>query len=445
MNRVLFLLIALNIAIFVSPLFGEEEMLRTMDLDLEESLDIALKRNTDILVARERLKIAEAGVGETKSSFPPKVDFSTQYTRRDLFQEYEAKLIDQSGDIQEFDAELRLPEDEFKTQFSLTAPIYTGGRLKNQLSYALSNERVVQMDYFEIEQRVLFDTKRAYNEVLRAKGMVSVYQEAKRKIELNLKDVESQHESGLVKRTEVLSVKAKILQMEQNLMKAENRYDLAITLFNRVLGIDLETEVNLEDVNDTKSMHTGDMSMALAEAYSNRPDWKAMEARVKMVESELNLAKVQRHPLLDIRGDYTWSDEDFPPSEGKWGVYIIGRFALYDGSFTEERIKGREAQLRLIRLIRDKLETQIAFEVKRAFMDMEESEKLLKMAKKNVDEVARNLEVIKEQFKKGQATSVDVIEMEMALVEAKSNYIQTRYAHHLARAQFLQIVGRRNH
>ncbi len=445
MKRLIAFAIILNIVFFSGQCFGEDEILRTMDLDLEESIDIALKRNPDILVAQERLKIAEAEVGEAKSSFPPKVDFSTQYTRREFFQDYKAKLIDRHGDIQDFDAELRLPEDEFKTQFSFTTPIYTGGRLKNRLSSALSNKKATQMEYFEVEQRVLFDTKRAYSEVLRARGMVNIYQEAKRKIELNAKDVESQHESGLVKKAQVLSVRAKVLEMGQNLMKAENRYDLAVALFNRVLGIAIETEVNLEEVEDTKSMHTGDMSMALAEAYSNRPDWRAMESRVKMFESELNLAKVQRHPLLDIRGDYTWSDEDFPPSEGKWGVYVIGSFALYDGNYSQERIKGREAELRLVRVMRDKLETEIAFEVKRALMGIEESEELFKMAKENVNEVAKNLDIIREQFKKGQATSLDVIDMEMAMVSAKRNYVQTRYDYHLSRAQFLQIVGRRNH
>lgn len=442
-----FLLIMAFLTPFVAgqTLWASDSIPKNLNLDLKGCTEIALKNNPDILVARQRRVMAKSRVGEAKSGFWPRLNLASRYTRLSVETEYDLTLLglkDLGLAYDEYTLTSRLGEadERYDADFTLSQPIYTGGRLSSQLAYARANKTSAESDLHRVEQEIISGVTRAYYEVLKTDRICKVIHETIGQMEGHLRIARAHYEAGLVSRSDVLGAEVHLSDMKQNLIRVQNAHEIAVNFLNSLLGIDLETKLRLKD-EVLLLEGDPDLEESLASAYQNRPDWARTQANIEAARVGVRLARVPNYPALNLVGRYGRTGYEFPPDEETWQVGLAANLIIFDGNLTRNQIKGAEANLALMERMRDRLKAMIEIEVRQAILSLQEVKKRLKTIEKNIDQAKESLRVSQVLYKEERVPSMAVIDAQTALMKVKNDYANAVYDYGIAQAQLHKATG----
>jgi len=90
---------------------------------------------------------------------------------------------------------------------------------------------------------------------------------------------------------------------------------------------------------------------------------------------------------------------------------------------------------------RKAIEDSIRLAIKKAVLDLEETEKNIPTSKKAVSQAEENLRVSQERYKAQVTTSTEVLDAQTLLSQARTNYYNALYDHKLAKAALLRAIG----
>ncbi|MCD6167445.1 TolC family protein, partial [bacterium] len=122
MRRIIFLLTTL---LLISSVFAQEKI----ELTLEQSIEIALKKNHSLKMQKEKLEAARAKVGEARANFLPKVSANATYTRLDVAPYISFKKMNEfmpPGPISFPDKITMGDDDIYGVTLTVQQPIFTG-------------------------------------------------------------------------------------------------------------------------------------------------------------------------------------------------------------------------------------------------------------------------------------------------------------------------------
>jgi outer membrane protein TolC len=160
-TQYLLFFVILGLLILKAPLiFAEEPVVR---LDLEQTIEAALKANLEFQRSKEEVNAAKANKNARMTEFFPTLNARYVYIRRD--QPTTQALGTGQGQVDV----LINPEDEYNFVTSFSQPIFTGFALINQ--YKIASLGLDAAEYIEklTRQDVILDAKNAYYSIL--KGM----------------------------------------------------------------------------------------------------------------------------------------------------------------------------------------------------------------------------------------------------------------------------------
>ena len=100
------------------------------------------------------------------------------------------------------------------------------------------------------------------------------------------------------------------------------------------------------------------------------------------------------------------------------------------------------AELRSLKLTRDKLLDDIRLEVKSAYLDLQSSAQKIEVSKTAVAQAEENLRLQRLRYKEGVGTATDVLDAVTLLTTAESNSWKSLYGIKRAEAIFLNAAGK---
>jgi outer membrane protein TolC len=100
------------------------------------------------------------------------------------------------------------------------------------------------------------------------------------------------------------------------------------------------------------------------------------------------------------------------------------------------------AAIREIDWIRKGLADMIAFEVRQAILNYQQSRESLLSQEKNVEQAQEAVRIAELNFAEGLATALDVLTTQVALSQARTNYSQGLYDCVMSEAQLEKALGR---
>ena len=92
--------------------------------------------------------------------------------------------------------------------------------------------------------------------------------------------------------------------LNKNLVNAENNYDLSISSLNNLIGLPIDTKINIQDeLKYTKY----DLSLAecMDLAMTNRPDGVAAAKSIEQAKASVKAAQAGNLPQLSAYASYT--------------------------------------------------------------------------------------------------------------------------------------------
>jgi outer membrane protein TolC len=259
--------------------------------------------------------------------------------------------------------------------------------------------------------------------------------------------VQNLFEQGLATKNDVLKVKVQLGEVQLNLIDAKNAVKLANLSLVNLIGLPISTNVETSEQPEKSVVEIGDISSILSKAYENRPELKSMNYRIKAGESGVTAAKSDWWPQIYLVGDYYYSrpNQRIQPLVDQfnktWDVGVALSFSLWNWGATVDRTDQAETQLEqakdAYKIIRD----GITLEVTQNYLNIKKSEERMTVAGQNVTQAEENYRVTDDKFKNGLALNSDLLDAEVALLQAKTDYIQSIVDYELAQAQLNKAIG----
>jgi outer membrane protein len=243
----------------------------------------------------------------------------------------------------------------------------------------------------------------------------------------------------------VLRSQVSLANAQPELIRAENAIRHARSVLNNLLvrPVDFPTRANgqLTFIPWTQP----DLQTIVREAMTNRPELQRLKINEQEADMALRLAHAENGLRLDFNAAYGVQARD--PSNltnrdfTRWNFQFNFTFPVFDGGKRSGLVEQALAQQRITRLTRTAQEDIVRLEAQTALDDLERAAKTIEAARLNVQQAERVLEMMQNNYKYGAATTLDVLDSQLALILARLTLLQGLYDHTLARAQLRFVMG----
>jgi outer membrane protein TolC len=418
------ILLFFSIFVVSGPVFAEPT-----ELSLSDSIVLALKNNPTIKIAEAGKEQSAWGVEQAKAGKGFKLDYS----------HVEARTNQPYSFLPTFAA--ISPYNAFTNQLSLTLPLFTGGKLENTLDEAKHGLNYSALNLNATEQQLKLETTSAYFNALQTRNLQEVAKQSVDDFAAHLKNLQYQYQEGNVAMADVLQTKVQWANAQDNFIKARNNYYLAIYKLNNIIGLPLHSELNLKE-NFEYQPYSTTLDDCIKYALSNRPEMIEAQENVAIAKDQVKIAASDALPTVGINGKKEWDGADFPGTTyNNWTVAISVNYDVFDSGLTKANIKKAEYGIVTAKEQARQLKDNIALEVSQAYLTMKEAEERISTCKVAVEQAEVDFNLANERYDAGVGINLDVIDAELALAQAKTNYVQALYDYNTGKAQLDKAMG----
>lgn len=414
-------------------------------LTLEESIEIALKQNQGLAVAREKVKEAETGMAEARARFWPQFSTRATYTRLDVAPYIPLGKLPLPGVGGGGPAKIEIGDDDnYALVLSAQQPLYTGGKLRN--GYRAAEEGVSAEDFRlrQAEAELVLQVEQAYFGLLKVRQIEQVAQQAVAQMEAHVRDVENLYQAGMAAQHDLLKARVQLSNVQVMQLQATNGVQLARVVLCNLLGLPLDTEVVPATRLEEGPGGEVPLSEAIQQGLAKRPELAALEHAAKAAEWGVEIARGQRWPDILLVGNYNLkrpNRENEPEFYRSWDATLAVQWAVFDGGLRTAQVDRARAQLAQLRRTAAQVRDGIVLEITQAYLKLTEAQKRTAATAANVAQAEENFRVTNEKFSQGLATSTDLLDAQTMLTQAKVDYATALADYQIDRAALGKAMG----
>ena len=394
-------------------------------LNLEKSIQIALENNIGYKITGSMVDVSQAQIDEAEGAKKLNIKLRGGY-------------LQMSETLDEED----IAAGDFSNLFSIGqgAPIvsiqaskilYSGGQLNAFVDQAEANKQISLNELEQEKQEIIYKVTQAYYQILQAEGLKKVSSQAVKQMQAHLETSEALLKEGMIAPLELNRIKSQLSNLEHNLIKAENGFELTMYNLNSIMGIVLNTELVLEN-NLSYEPCEIILEEALVQAIENRPEIMNIEQQRRIMENMVDVAKSNKKPQVVLSAESGITG---------WQATIVAEYSLLDGGVNKAKVEQAEINLVQVDQSEQQVKQLIEFEVRSAYLNMKEAEKLIKVAKEGIENSQESFRIAQVKYNEGIATNTEVIDAQSALIEAETNHLNALYDYNTARAALVKAMG----
>jgi len=162
---------------------------------------------------------------------------------------------------------------------------------------------------------------------------------------------------------------------------------------------------------------------------------------VRAAEASRRAAISEALPSLKFDGNYGDIGRTFGNSHGTFGADAALNIPIFQGGKVAADTEQASAVLAQRRDELDNLRGQIDAEVRKAFLDLQAASEQVEVTRQEVDLASQTLTQSRDRFAAGVADNLEVVQAQEALANANEAYIDSVYAHNVAKASLARVVG----
>jgi outer membrane protein TolC len=281
-----------------------------------------------------------------------------------------------------------------------------------------------------------------YLQVIAARSRIDAARAQLTTAEALFKQTSEQRAAGVVAQTDVNRSQIQLLTQQQRLVSLENDYSkLKITLA-RLAGLPPNEQYEISDAIPFAEAPPLSLEDALRQAFEQRSDLKAAEAQVEAYERAGSEARAERLPSIHVRPDYGVIGTNPSQAHGTFTVAGTIRVPIWQGGRVKGQTEVADAALEQRRAELEDLKGRIESEVRNAYFDLQAAASQVEVARRNIQVTTQNLDLTRQKFDAGVSDNVEVVQSQEALSTANTDFINSVFAHNLAKLSLARAIGR---
>jgi outer membrane protein TolC len=464
MKRIVVLCLSLLTAATVSAQTAGQE--RTVEIDLQKAIEIALDENPTIQVAGLEIERQKLVKKETTGNLIPNLSATGQYSRAIVKSEMMKGVSLGADNTVNFGASLNIP---------LIAPtLWKTLKLNDeQMKAAVEAARGSKLT-------LINDVKKAYYNVLLAERSLQVLKTSEQTITETVNDTKAKFEHGLASEYDPISAQVQLSNLRPNIIQTENSIEVANKLVKMYLN--LPQDINLvltgtlddfvDTINNFNGLDTNDISA--------NTDLRSMDAQLGILHRQLEVTQTQRMPTLAafgtvsltglemadpsvlLGGGNNTGDTNSPsgnptpttPSTttgspkftfGWMHPISVGlqlSVPIFSGGTRVQQARQVKNSIKQLEIQRDYLKESINVQMNTSANAVITAREMMLANQKTVDQAQKAYDISKTRYDAGMGTILEVNTAELSLTTAKMNYTQAIYDYLSAMADYDKVIGK---
>ena len=287
--------------------------------------------------------------------------------------------------------------------------------------------------------------KQAFYAVLLAKEAYDVYKEVYDNAQRNFEDVEKKYKVGKASEFEFLRAKVNVNNSEPEVFSAENAVILAIWQLKAIMGIDLETEIDVEG----KLSDYADELLATAlynegVNFENNTNLLQLRIQDEMLSKTIKMTKFQYIPTLSASFGYNYvaMGNSFDMNWNPYSVVALNlNIPIFSGFSKRNSIREYQKSQDIIRLSIEDTERNLNIALENYRDKMNTSVKRYSAAEATLAMAQKSYDISEKMYEVGKATLVELNDAQLALTQAQLTMSQAIYQFMTNKAAIDELMG----
>ncbi|MBF0224643.1 MAG: TolC family protein [Desulfobacterales bacterium] len=382
---------------------------------LTEAINIAIKNNPDVQMAYARINRTQAMLDQANSLFMPYIGLYSSYMQGDAPSAYLFKKIDQRM-LQTNNFNDPGWFENFESGGKVMVNLFNGGKNIIDKKKAKNGLEISILDKQSVENELISSLTQTYYDYFAAQEYIKISEESVETVLAQLKVMKVKFEGGGALKSDILSLEVRLAEAKEEVVKSKNRLKMIHAAFANLIGVSPDTEITIIK-EDIKSFKVPELySEGMIYALENRPELESVKKQVVMARMEIESAKTQYLPKINLQGNYYYDDPDMQYSNSRknWTVGFQMDWDLFTGFSTKAETKKALAMLEEAFGANRKVLLGIRLDVKNSYLKKEEAEERQKVAKQSVVMAEESLSLVKKQYEGGSVSVTRYLEAELA-------------------------------
>jgi outer membrane protein TolC len=249
-----------------------------------------------------------------------------------------------------------------------------------------------------------------------------------------------QLEFGKVAQLDVNRSRVEVLLNQERLTTLQHELAKQKITLARLTGLQPTDQYEISNSIPYTPAPTLNLDDAIKQARAQRADLKAAEVQVTAAERALAAARAERLPSGSVSADYGGIG---PPSDLRRTYTVVATLnvPIWNGGRTSGDIAQAEAALAQRRAELEDTRSQVESEVRTAYLDLEAAASQVDVARQNLNVNHQTLGQTQDRYQTGVNSNVEVVQSQESVSGAELDYIDSIFAHNLAKLSLARALG----
>jgi outer membrane protein len=399
---------------------------------LESALAQAYQSNPSLNSQRALVRATDENVPQALSGYRPKV--SATVTGGALHQELSTKTGGTFANISGTVAPLSYGVTATQTLFN---GFQTGNKTRQAESQVLAARETLRAT----EQTILLNAATAYMNLLRDTAILDLQRRNVEVLQEQLRQTRDRFNVGEVTRTDVAQSESRLAAGRSSVLLAEANYKTSAAVYRQVIGRDPH---NLTAATPVDRFSPTTQAGAVGAGNSQHPNVTAAQYNVDDALLQVKVSEGALYPTLSVQGSVLRSEWSTITAANNYSAQVLGQLSvpIYQGGAEYSAIRQAKETLGQKRIDLDTARDQVRQGVVQSWGQLDAAKANIEATQAQVQAAEIALNGVREEARVGQRTTLDVLNAQQELVNARVSLVGAQRDRVVASYTLLAAVGR---
>ena len=324
--------------------------------------------------------------------------------------------------------------------------LFAGFRDKYNIESADLLQQVEARRLQGIRQDIQLNVALRYLDVYQRQANLQVAEDAYTTLKKLYVDGENRQEVGLIDSNDLLKIKVDLDNADITVKRAEADLEKGVQL----LGNEVDAPITLDELKFAEFKKVpvfGDPVRSEALMLAERSELKALKGLAEAGLAQVEVAKSEYYPRVDLVGSYNKYDDKYLNGAGNVGsggenlqAQVVVSMNLFNGRITESNVGKATLEARGLQYDLQEMENTMKTTLKNLYIDYKVSLDNISVAQENIEHAKENLRITQLKYKEGLQRESDLLEAVTNLSRARYNYVTVISSAFLDHFQITRMV-----
>jgi len=398
-----------------------------LELTLNQAIDMALKNNRNLQLAKYDQQIAKKSRWEAISNFLPKANFESTW-----MDNLKLNTVLLPGIMFGYPPDQYIPVQfgqEFQWSWAVkiqqvifSAPLLIANNL------AIESQKMNDLNYEKTENEIVATIKNIFVAATAITHSLNILDSNISNLEYVRERTKAMYSLGMVQSTDVDQIDITITNLKNTRHALQRNYELMLNMIRFNLGLDTTQQLVIkEKIDDFIKEEYVKKLLMMTFQLENTPDFQLLKTQENMMKISLNKEKMDVLPTLAAFYNYTKTGQGNEMRDLKWFpssvVGVTVSIPIFAG--TQNYVQIQKARIQYEKAIyqTQTVEEQLLIQERQLKYNVKNAYDNYLLQKKNIDLAYQVYKNVEDKYLQGMASSLDLTQANTNYLSAQNNYI----------------------